>query len=203
MAAADDFEGRLDVILDFVERIGDEKISSIKGETGEGDLVEGFQCVHGSHQYQVVTSDAWEHISIQYTFSADAIWFVHNNMSSYEDSAAIRVSNEEAQKARRELESELKGYPSVEKREMLLNLKQILSREGCGVDFDTISEPYNIHGFSVTKKLYPYKGEFYIGDFEKSVQNVINFGWTAKDLILEFYGLGLDPPSGPTGFHSP
>lgn len=202
MPSAQRFEEYLDQIVNLVERIGDEVVNEIEGQTEKGDRVQGYECLHGDHTYLVMVSPGWEHIAIRYEYSVDGLWYVHNEIRNLPEKEEVQLSQEELKTARRNLETELQNYPDVEKREMRLNLKQILSREGCSVQFDTITDSLNVHGFYVDKKVFHQNEEVHIGKFEKAVQNVINFGWTAKDLIAEYYGLTSISTSGSPNFRA-
>lgn len=151
------------------------------------------------YNHLAMASPAWENILVRFNYNVDARYYAIHHAEVSDPSEPIEVTEQDVGTPRRELEEEVQDMPAVLKRKLSLNLKQILSREGCGVDFDTISDPFNIHGFNVDRKVFPKGNEFHIADYSPAVQNVINFGWTGQDLLNECYGLFPDSEPGAPG----
>lgn len=201
MAPADyDIDDRVEVIEEFIERKNDDRLGEVEGQTGGGGTVRGYEVAHGDHRYMAMATTDLEHLLVRFTVDVDAYYHVYENTDSSPSEESVQVTQQEMQEARKELEQELQDQPTVAKRELRLNLKQVLCREGCAVDFDTYADALNIHGFNVDKPVHPRPDGFWIGDFQQAVQNVINFGWTGKDLILEYYGLHQDTEPGSPGY---
>lgn len=183
MSSGGDFGAKLHELTEYVERINDDPVDTIEGETGDGQPIQGYQCQHGGHIYLLMGSPEWEHFQLRYTINVDeavALRYIVDDPSS--------VDEHVMRQARDRLEKELEGKPPREKKELRLNLTQILSREACIVEFDTTS-PFNIHGFNLDKRIYPYEDDFQLSDFHYAVQTIINLGWVGKDFLLENYGL--------------
>jgi len=183
MASQSDFGDKLHTLTDYVEQIGDEPVEAIEGETGEGYSIQGYQCQHGTHAYLLLGTAEWNRFQLRYSVNIDQAV-----ATRYIVSDPSEINERAMRRARDKLEQELDGKPPSEKKELRLNLMQILSREACIVEFET-SKPFNIHGFNVDKRIYPYEEDFNLSDFNYAVQTVINLGWVGKDFILENYGL--------------
>ena len=184
---------RLNIATNYVDRIGDETIREIEGETADGRPVEGVKCEHGEHIYLVLTATGQEHVTLRYSVSGDEAWHVRTLPRTLDlDDPRINISQSDIQQARSELQNELEAQPDEIKREFRLNLLELLSKEGCALTLDTENGPLNIHGFTIDKSCYIHDDDFGVGDFDYAVQTIVNLGWVGGSLLVENYGLGAD-----------
>lgn len=198
MGSSDDIDQLLNTAEGYVPRIGDEIEEAIEGRTAEGDRVEGYSCSHGTHSYIVAGSPAWEFVQVQYPVKIDHAVALRTSKKQVDELGQVSFPNEKVREARERLEEELQATPPSERKKVRLNLMQIICREGVVVDLDT-TEPFNIHGFTLSKRVFLNEEGVGITEFDTAVQSVVNLGWVGKDFLLENYGL-LEETEG--GAHS-
>lgn len=205
MSEVRQFDSALDTLGRYVTQIGDEVDEEIEGTAG-GEKFYGYSCSHGTHTYLILGMKPWDYFAVKYPLNMDHGVALRRKAKQTDlpNMEEVEVTEADIQNAREELNKELNGMPHQLRRELRLNLIEMLSREGCVVDLDT-EEEVNIHGFNIDRKVFAYEDSFNLSDFESAVQTVINLGWVGKEFIAENYGFSqpFEAPgsSGPDPAH--
>lgn len=210
MASSQEFNDGLRIMAEFVDTIGDEIVQDLSGQTDQGASIDGYQCRHGSHQYQIIGTQIWEYFTIRYPYNAAQHHAALSaaadaKLPSPEGAQEIQVDVDDAaiNRSISEIRDEIK---SDELDETRLDLMELLSEPGFAPNLEMDQEL--ITGFTIDKKVFPYGDGFDISDFENAVQGIVSIGWLGKEYLMQVYGikdlgedLGLpgESPSGDPG----
>lgn len=182
MESISELEDTINFLAGYVNRIDDTVEEEIEGTTTDERPVLGLQCTHGSHLYVIIGALHDEFFSIRYPLSID-----HN--IAYRFSASDdQISERDVQEARAFLDEKLDDVDEDLRREIRVNLIQMLTAGHSAPSLDT-TKSLNIHGFDISTKIFPNAPSFDVWEFEKSVQCTINLGWVGKDYLGMAYGL--------------
>lgn len=186
METESELQASLEEITSLVHRISDTVEDEISGKTNDGNPIRGLSCKHGDHLYLIFGAVGHEFFTIRYPVNVD-----HNIAFRRKVGDSAQISERDVMEAREFLDSKLDEVDPDLRREIRVNLIQMLSTGASAISLNTTKQ-LNIHGFDVDTKIFPQAPSFDVWNFERSVQSTISLGWVGKDYIGMAYGLKED-----------
>jgi len=174
------------------ERTDQNVLQDVQERTKDGRQVLGFTPLHGDHELIVLGAEEREACQIQYDYDFSQ-QFAHQRLAEdLPDGENIEVDPEvferEVELARNDLKSVFEEFSPEEVDQYYSSLQELLSDPSVQYEISNIGMK-NAIGFTLTRKIFPYRESFSLRDYHRGSQAVISVGLPAMNYIQRSFNL--------------
>lgn len=187
----------------LIDRIDDQIVDTVSGQTDDGQTVNGRVVQHGTHVYQVLGSTAFRHLKVRAEFNvAEALAVQRASIQADGGTATqVEVSPQDVQQARTEL---LNGLDDDQTEEIRQGVIDRVTDASVEAQLQTADDGRTVFGIELARQLHIYSEDVSPAEFADEVQTIVNQMWRTKEFLLKEYGVrdaigGGTPTGGPRG----